>query len=127
VTNDWKDKFKSYCLRTNFHIGLTRPQLEMLCAVADNVEWDRFTYGLGSGPHCMLATSQCLVKRGLIERKKSERSHKWQNVFEITSLYELTEAGKLLVELLKITGIFVVADNAIERRAANKVAKMKKR
>ena len=114
---DWREKFKAYSLRTNFHIGLTRPQLEFLCAVADNVEWDRFTHGLGSGPYCAAASSAALEKRGLIERKPHGRDGKWNHVFEIRSLWTLTLAGEILVELLKETGLFIEADNAIVRKA----------
>lgn len=121
MPNDWKDKFKSYTMRTNFHLGLTRPQLEMLCAVADDVEWDRFTYGLGSGPFCAMASSHALEKRGLIEKKKSGRgSDKWKHVYEIKSCWVLTEAGKLVCQLLKITGLFIESDNSTQRRYAQK-------
>ena len=115
--SDWRDKFKSYSLRTNFHLGLTRPQLEFLCAVADDVEWDRFTHGLGTGPHIPIATGGCLEKRGLIERKTKGRSHDFNHTFEIRSLWTLTLAGEIVVELLKETGLFIEADHAIQRKA----------
>jgi len=125
--NGWKDNFKSYVMRTNFYLGLTRPQMEFLCAVADDVEWDRFRSGPQT-PFNFIASEGALEKRGLIERKKDGRGH-WvgQNVYDITSTCVLTPAGKLVVELLKITGLFIEQDNAIERKAANKVARMRKR
>jgi len=125
--NGWKDNFKSYVMRTNFYLGLTRPQMEFLCAVADDVEWDRFRSGPQT-PFNFIASEGALEKRGLIERKKDGRG-RWvgQNVYDITSTCVLTPAGKLVVELLKITGLFIEQDNAIERKAANKVARMRKR
>lgn len=124
--NNWKDNFRSYTMRTNFHLGLTRPQMEFLCAVADDVQWDRFTYGMGSGPHNFIASSGALAKRGLIVEKKTQDKWEGKNVYEIKSRWVLTDAGWLVVELLKITGLFIQSDNAIERKAANKVAAMTK-
>jgi len=68
-----------------------------------------------------------LEKRGLIQRKKQNRQWSGHNVYEISAIHELTEAGKLIAELLKITGIFIESDNAIQRKAAEKVANMRKR
>jgi hypothetical protein len=124
--DEWKDNFKSYSMRTNFYLGLTRPQMEYLCSVADDVEWDRFQSGPQT-PFNFIASEGALVKRGLIRRKKDGRG-KWVtgNVFDITAVCELTPAGKLVVELLKITGLFIEQDNAIMRKAAKAVA-MRKR
>jgi len=125
--NDWKSNFKSYVMRTNFYLGLTRPQMEYLCAVADDVEWDRFHSGPQS-PFNWIAAEGALTRRGLIERKKDGRG-RWVtgNVYDIKSVCVLTPPGKLVVELLKITGLFIEQDNAIERKAAAKVATMRKR
>jgi hypothetical protein len=124
--SEWKDKFKSYTMRTNFYLGLTRAQMELLCAVADDVEWDRFRSGPQT-PFNFIASEGALTKRGLIERKKDGRG-RWTtgNVYDITNTCVLTPAGKLVVELLKITGLFIEQDNAIERKAAKTVA-MRKR
>jgi hypothetical protein len=101
----------------NFHLGLTRPQLEFLCAVADDCEWDRFTYGMGSGPNNFIATGAALEKRGLIQQKPRLRNQRWNNVYEIRATHQLTPAGKLVAELLKITGLFIESDSAISRKA----------
>ena len=116
---DWQDKFKAYVLRTNFMLALTRPQLELLCAVADDVEWDRFSHGGGGAPPAnLIASGGALEKRGLIERRTKRPNDKpWRNVFELRSLYELTLAGEIVVELLKCTGLFIEQDNAIYRKA----------
>ena len=124
--SDWRDSFKSYSLRTNFQIGLTRPQLEMLCAIADDAEWDRFQLGGINNPSNWIASETALQKRGLIQRKKQERSHKWQNVYEITSTCELTPAGQCLVELLKLTGVFIECDNSTLRKANEKTSRSKR-
>lgn len=121
--SDWKDSFKSYSLRTNFQIGLTRPQLEMLCAVADDVEWDRFQLGGVNTPANWIASETALQKRGLIQRKKEGRKAPWKNVYEIKSTCELTPAGQCLVELLKITGVFIECDNSTLRKASEKQRK----
>jgi hypothetical protein len=93
--------------------------MEFLCAVADDVQWDRFTYGMGSGPHNFLASSGALVKRGLILEKTVHDKWEGKNVYEIRSRYDLTDAGWLVVELLKLTGLFIESDNAIERKASS--------
>ena len=123
--NDWKANFKAYSMRTNFYLGLTRPQLEYLAAVADDVEWDRFRSGPQT-PFNFIASEGALTKRGLIERKKGRSAWKSGNVYDITATCVLTPAGKLVVELLKITGLFIEQDNAIERKAAKTVT-MRKR
>lgn len=124
--NTWKDNFKSFVMRTNFYLGLTRAQMEYLCSVADDVEWDRFRSGPQT-PFNFIASEGALTKRGLIERKKDGRgSWKSGNVYDITATCALTPAGKLVVELLKITGLFIEQDNAIERKAAVKAAKLRR-
>jgi hypothetical protein len=126
-SNTWKDNLKSYVMRTNFYLGLTRPQMEYLCAVADDVEWDRFRSGPQT-PFNFIASEGALEKRGLIERKKGGRGHwRTENVYDITSTCVLTPAGRLVVELLKITGLFIEQDNAIERKAAAKVASIRRK
>jgi hypothetical protein len=124
---DWKNNFKAYSLRTNFRLDLTRPQMEFLCAVTENVQWDRFQYGGNTAPHNFIASSRSLVIRGLIEEKKHQAKWSGKNIYEIESRWNLTPAGELLIELLKITGLFIESDNAIERKAAKKVVGIRKR
>jgi len=121
--SDWRSNFKAHCLRTNFQLGLTRPQLEMLCAVADDVQWDRWTFGGIHNPRNWIASEEALTKRGLIQRKKQQKVGHWNNAYEIKSSCELTDAGRLIVELLKVTGLFIESDNAIERKASAKAAR----
>lgn len=117
--SEWKDNFRAYTMRMNFQLALTRPMMEFLCAVAEDVWWDRSIYRDHdrTAPDNFIASSHALVKRGLIELKKNYRAARWQNVYEIRSRYELTPAGKAVVNLLKITGLFVQADNAILRKS----------
>jgi hypothetical protein len=126
MTQEWKNNFKSYVMRTNFCIGLTKTQLQFLCAVADDVMWDRWNFGSVHMPDNFIASETALTKRGLIERKSPEKRklRHWQNVYELTHYCELTPAGKLVVELLKITGLFVESDFAAERRTATTVHKI---
>jgi hypothetical protein len=121
--NDWKDNFKGYVMRTNFVLGLTKVQMQFLCAVADNVVWDRWNFGNIHMPDNFIAAENALTKRGLIQRKAKRDLKKWMNVYELTAYCELTPAGELVVKLLKLTGLFIESDHAVER----KVATMRKR
>ena len=126
--SDWKDNFKSHTMRTNFQLGLTRTQMEYLCSVADDVKWDRFQFGSIHTPSNWMAAEGALTRRGLIQRKKDGRGQwKTGNVYDIRSTCELTDAGKLVTELLKITGIFLESDNSLERKAAAKLTTIRKR
>ena len=115
----WLDAFKSSSIKTGFLIALTRPQLEYLSAVADDVEWDRANYGGGNPfPENFLATSAALVKRGLIERKKREEVDALHGQrYDSYSTYRLTPAGEHVVALLKLAGLFIEADAAIQKKA----------
>jgi hypothetical protein len=125
-TPAWQDAFRSSCLQIGFGIKLTRAMVEYLSAVADGVCWDRSKYGAASPyPNNFLATSASLIKRGLIQEKPDSRtkrdmvrqpdhvSFEWTN-------FELTPAGVHVVELLKLVGLFVEADAAIERKHRTK-------
>jgi hypothetical protein len=127
--SDWKEQFRGYVMRTNFCIGLTRAQLQFLCAVADDVMWDRWNFGSVHIPDNFIASETALTKRGLIQRKSTgkRKLKRWQNVYELTHFCELTPAGVLVVELLKITGLFIESDHACERREASKVAPMRRK
>lgn len=102
-------------MRSSFCLALTQPMLEFLCATADGVSWDRRLYRADWGiarPDNWLASGGALIKRGLITRRQAIP------VTEdfIISHYILTPAGRALVELLKVTGIFVEADAATVKR-----------
>lgn len=124
--DNWQGKFRYYVMRTHFQLALSRPMLEFLCAVADNVWWDRALYRDGGGvasPDNFLASSSALEKRGLIRRAspsllEREKRRRKTNVYEFRSGWLLTPAGKIVVELLKQTGLFVEHDTAIQRKAA---------
>lgn len=123
----WRDSLKSSCVRVGFHIQLTRAMCEFLSAVADDVGWDRCKYGAASAfPNNFLATSASLVKRGLIRQKPESERNKRENrmrlddtLFEWSS-WVLTPAGEHVVGLLKMAGLFVEADAAIEKKAKKK-------
>ncbi len=128
MPTDWRDHFKASTLRTSFVLSLTRTMLEFLCAVADDVSWDRATFGESviTRPDNWIASSLALQKRGLVVRKSREqieaelkkRFPKGYREPEGVqqSFWVLTPAGTCIVELLKMTGMFIEADEAIEKR-----------
>lgn len=128
--SDWQEKFRYYTMRTNFQLALSRPMLEFLCSVADDVWWDRALYRSeygGTAPDNFIASSHALVKRGLIQPLppfllKKEQKKRKENLYEYRSGYRLTPAGKLVVELLKQTGLFAEQDTAIQRKAVTRRA-----
>lgn len=122
---DWQGNFRSSCLRVGFGLCLTRAMCEFISAVADGVHWDRSVYGAASPfPDNFLATSRALVKRGLIRFKpeaerEAGRRRETKTSYDLWSWtqWELTPAGVHVVELLKLAGVFVEADMAIEKKA----------
>jgi hypothetical protein len=127
-TPAWQDNLKASCLRVGFGLHLTRAMCEFLSAVADDVHWDRAKYGSAQAfPDNLLATSAALFKRGMIRQKSSAEieAHKRERsatpledrtIWEWTH-WELTPAGEHVVALLKLTGMFVSADAAIEKKS----------
>lgn len=112
---DWRAAFRSSVMKTGMVLSLTQPMLEYLCAVADNVEWDRNNVrGSSAAQPCnSIATSSSLEKRGLI-RRKSDRDMIQKKLGD--SFYALTDAGSHVIELLKSVEVFIESDNAIERK-----------
>jgi hypothetical protein len=118
----WKSNFQSATLRTSFCLSLTQPMLELFCAIADGVWWDRTGSSVLARPDSFMASSEALTKRGLIvshaqrqeprTREECERGERG----ELVRIFELTPAGEALVNLLRVAGMFVEADHAIERR-----------
>lgn len=127
---EWLNNFKAFTLRPNFVLALSRSMLEYLCAVADDVSWDRSTYGMQTihAPDNWFSTSKSLVKRGLIVRKPQEeidaaskkyRESNWETKY-CFSCYDLTPAGKAVANLLKITGMFIEQDTAMVKKLRRK-------
>ncbi len=121
LPSDWKSAFQGHAMRTSFCLALSQPMLEFLCATADGVHWDRRLYYRqwgGVKPDNWIASGQSLVKRGLIERMPSSEigSAPLQEA-HLHAHHRLTPAGVALVELLKVSGIFMESDAAIEKRA----------
>ncbi len=116
---DWRSAFQGHAMRTSFCLALSQPMLEFLCATADGVHWDRRLYSRQWGaakPDNWLASGGSLEKRGLIERLTRVQIESSGSDFTV-SHYKLTPAGSAVVELLKVAGIFIEADSAIEKRA----------
>jgi len=122
---DWREAFKSFTLRPNFVLSLSRAMLEMLCAVAEDVHWDRSAYGMRTihRPDNWYASEDSLIKRGLIVRREQSEidaagrkfAKTWANV-DSYSCCKLTPAGEHVVALLKVCGLFIDADAAIEKK-----------
>lgn len=121
----WKDNFRKASMKVGFVLCLSKTMLEFLCAVADDVQWDRSLYHQNV-PFLdnWISSERALEKRGLIERKTQEwfeaQKHKAtseQSPFCEMSCCVLTPAGKAVVELVKMAGMFVEADAAINKKA----------
>ncbi len=124
----WRDNFKQHSLKVGFVLSLSRAMVEFMSACADDVDWDRATWGATLAyPDNFLATSRSLVKRGMIERKgqeffedKRKNPPKTREDLHSYSCYILTPAGRHVVELLRFAGMFLEADAAILKKAKAK-------
>ena len=116
----WRARFQGATLRTSFCLALSQPMLEMLCAVADGVCYDRALYFCGSAkPDNFIASSKALEKRGLIQdHPERQKLHTDEEIREgLQHIWKLTPAGEALVQLLRVTGVFIEADAAIQKKA----------
>lgn len=122
----WKDNFRKASMKVGFVLCLSKTMLEFLCAVADDVQWDRSLYHQNV-PFLdnWIASERALEKRGLIERKSKEyfdaKRHMHEPFCE-SSTCILTPAGKAVVDLVKMAGMFIEADSAINKKSKNKIA-----
>lgn len=114
ISADWQERFQSNVTRVRFEINLTRPMMEMLCACADDVMWDRAKFGGITFPDNWIATEFALTKRGLLERKPP------RPVGDNTPPFRLTPAGVALVELMKVGGLFIPAEEAARKMRGRK-------
>ena len=120
LPDTWRALFLKSTLRTGFCLVLTQPMLEQLCAIADQVHWDRtvFRHSLGLAQPDNPVTRGALERRGLVRhrgtrvlrdqergRSASQRHERWND--DICDVWELTPAGEQLVELLRTTGVFL--------------------
>ena len=119
----WKESFRTYSMKRTFNLGLSQAMIEMLCAAADDTTWDRSAYPNIHAPDNWYSTEKSLEKRGLIERKPPEeimKRHKpgaKKEDYMETSCIRLTPAGEALVELFRVTGIFIQSDAGIRKKA----------
>ena len=122
----WAENFRAATVRVGFVLSLSRAQLEFLCATADGVMWDRHVYRAVSVPDNWLASERALVKRGLIARipeaEFDAKKYDDHGPGEFTCT-RLTPAGEAVVSLLKLAGLFVEADAAINRKARGRAAR----
>lgn len=121
LPDTWRVAFLKTTLRTGFCLALTQPMLELLCAVATGFQWDRavFRHSMGMAmPDNTIATVGALERRGLVRhrgtdvvraevqaRSSNERSLRF--IQHQCDTWELTPAGVAVVDLLKVTGVFI--------------------
>lgn len=115
----WRQQFRSATMQSNFMLGLTQPMLAFLSATADDVEWDRGSFNDLSAPNCRIATFRSLEKRGLVVWRTPEELDRLSEQCDPKefSSCELTPAGRAVVELLKVAGVFVESDASISKKA----------
>lgn len=82
------NKFSDYVTSSAFYLNLIKRQIEMLCHINNY----GFTCG-GSG------TVNALLSKGLIETEGEQKFYDDKVV--------LTEAGKLLIPLIKLAGLYI--------------------
>ena len=89
--------FSEYVTSTAFNITLSRNQISCLCAV-----------GQMRGPWGgTVGSSRALIHKGLITHR-SEQNPQYPNRPEIQiQIWELTEAGKAMIPLLKLAGLWI--------------------
>lgn len=123
----WKESFRTYSMKRTFNLGLSQAMIEMLCAAADDTTWDRSAYPNIHAPDNWYSTEKSLEKRGLVERKSRKESSKVfyrktsaESTLESSmeeSFIQLTPAGEALVNLFRVTGIFIQSDAGIRKKA----------
>lgn len=115
----WKQAFKANTTRIGFKLVMTQPMLEMLCALSDDVEWDRTWMHSILIPDNFLATREALARRGLVEFKTdAEKPDKKRDGILLRPYLKLTPAGVAVVEMLRVGGLFIES-----RIAKDKLAK----
>jgi hypothetical protein len=114
---DWQEAFRSQMTRVTFNLTLTRAMLEFLCAASENVQWDRRAFGHLGYADNWIATERALTKRGLIQRKPPQKVESG-----MPPPWELTPVGVATVEMLKVGGLYIQA-----QEAADKIQKRKGR
>jgi hypothetical protein len=122
--DEWQANLRNFSMKVGFHLSLSTAMLEMLCATADDVRWDRGLYWKGrTVPENWIASQASLCKRGLIIRKSDQEIDvlKYdQGDHNEWALYRLTPAGDCVVKLLKMAGLFVEADASINKKSRKK-------
>lgn len=119
---DWQRSFQAQTFRLNFVLALTQPMIEFLSAVADGVQWNRAIYNLGNVQrNDWITTERALTKRGLV-RRKLRSTTVWKDIPDEDwasmsyNFCELTPAGEAVVNLLKVTGLFIESDAAATKK-----------
>ena len=107
----WQEAFQTNITRVTFNLTLSRAMMEMLCALSDDVQWDRTRYGNLLYPDNFLATERALVARGLIVRKLRIAGKDPGG----PPFYKLTPVGVACAEMFRVGGCFIEATDARDK------------
>lgn len=100
--------FSAHVTSTAFNLSLSKQMIRMLSWVATGKHITDHGCHIEFSTHCTyFATGNSLKERGLI--CSPDKKH--------PGGYELTDTGKLVIELLKMAGLFDVSANANKRAA----------
>jgi len=113
---EWAERLRSSVLKFGFNMNLSTAMLEFLCAVSDNVRWDRNLKSSIHAPCCWLVTEAALTKKGLVVRKVKRDDT--DGPILLQNMCEPTPAGQHVVELIKLAGIFVEHAEAAAKKMA---------
>lgn len=120
----WQQAFLANTTRIGFKLIMTQPMLEMLCATASDLKWDRWWLHNILMPCNWLATEHALTARGLVLRKSVEanKARMQTDAGMVQPCIELTPAGEAVVAMLKVGGLFIEAKEAKRRMMKRKGA-----
>ncbi|MET3512786.1 hypothetical protein ABIC63_000551 [Pseudacidovorax sp. 1753] len=82
--------FRDYVTSTAFALTISHRQIQCMCEIDQ--------YGAS---YRLLTTFQALERKGLVERVKSDEQ------FKEGALIQLTDAGRAVIPLLKLAGLYV--------------------
>lgn len=113
MAEKYDPKFASYATRVAFNLSLTRPQIFYLTTIADQTIHERSTvYEDPQRTNHFVPCANVLLNRGLVTHYPNGKPGPNGEIW-----WELTEAGKHVMALLRIAGLA-----AVKRAPANEEA-----
>lgn len=91
--------FAEYATSSALRVSLSRPQIETLCALHQGL--------VDTEQRSFMATRGALQRKGFIEIVPFCSIEKFAGAESIWFTAHITEAGKLMVELIKLAGLYV--------------------